>query len=250
MSLVLSEARDGGVALLTLDRPRANAFSPELVHDLSAAIGDHAGARAIVLASSQKIFSGGWDLPTIAPFDRAGMARFLSDYTALVRQVFAHGAPVIAALGGHAIAGGLILAAAADERIAAEGETTLGLSEVVLGVPLPRPLFEVFRFLLGDRGAERLAAAGENLPASRAAGIGLVDEIVPAADLLPRALDRARVLGERPREAHAEIKRRSREEALSRFDDSAEGDPFLDVWFAPGARARVAALVEKLTKKR
>ena len=92
------------------------------------------------------------------------MARFLSSYTGLVRQLFAHGAPVIAALGGHAIAGGLILAAAADERIAAEGEGLLGLSEVALAVPIPRPLFEIFRYLLGDRGAERLAASGENLP--------------------------------------------------------------------------------------
>ncbi len=250
MSLVLAERRDGGVALLTLDRPRANAFSPELVGDLSAAIRDHGDARAIVLASSQKMFSGGWDLPTIVHFDRPEMTRFLSSYTGLIRQIFAHGAPVIAALGGHAIAGGLILAAAADERIAADGEATLGLSEVVLGVPLPRPLFDFFRWLLGDRGAERLAAAGENLPVDRAAALGLVDEIVPAADLLDRALERARTLGERPRAAHAEIKRRAREEALARFDAAGDGDPFLDAWFAPEGRSRIAALVEKLTTKR
>lgn len=250
MTLVASEARDGGVALLTLDRPRANAFTPELVDDLSAAFDAHRGARAIVLASSQKIFSAGWDLPTIVHFDRAGMKRFLASYSGLVRRIFAHDAPVIAAIGGHAIAGGLILAAAADERIAAAEGTSLGLSEVVLGVPLPRPLFEMFRWLLGERGAERLAAAGENLLPAQAAALGLVDEVVPQADVLDRALARARTLGERPRAAHGEIKRRSREEALARFDAGEDGDPFLDTWFAPEARSRISALVEKLTKKR
>ena len=76
-------------------------------------------------------------------------------------------------------------------------------------MPLPRPLFEVFRYLLGDRGAERLAASGENLSVDRAAAIGLVDEIVLPDELLDDAVERAYVLGERPRAAHAEIKRRS-----------------------------------------
>ncbi|HEY6050706.1 MAG TPA: enoyl-CoA hydratase/isomerase family protein [Thermoanaerobaculia bacterium] len=249
MSLVTREERSNGVVILTLDRPRANAFSPELVADLSDAVSACDGACAIVFASSQKIFSGGWDLTIVSSLPRSEMSRFLDAYTDLIRRIFTHERPVIAALSGHAIAGGLIFAAAADERIAAEGEARLGLSEVALAVPIPRPLYEVFRFVLGDRGAERLAAAGENLPVDRAAAIGLVDEIVAAGELLDRSVERAYVLGERPRPAHAEIKRRARAEALRRFDASREGDPFLDFWFEPAARGRVAALVEKLRSR-
>lgn len=249
MSLVRMERREG-VAIVTLDRPRANAFDPELVAHIRTALSGRGDARAVVLASSQKIFSGGWDLPTIVAFDRARMADFVREYTALIRDVFTLDVPVVAALPGHAIAGGLILAAAADERIAAEGESLVGLSEVALGVPLPRALFEIFRFLLGVRGAERLAASAENVPLSKAIAIGLVDRAVPAADLGERAFERARALGEPLEEATAEVKRWARQEAVSRFDAARSEDPFLDFWFAAPARSRIGTLVEKLTRKR
>lgn len=249
MSLVGSDALSSGVQVLTLDRPRANAFSPELIEDLRQALRRAAGTP-VVLASSQKIFSGGWDLPLIIGRDRPAMAEFLALYTSLVRDVFTYEGPLIAALNGHAIAGGLIVAAAADERFAAAGEGRLGLSEVALAVPIPAALFEVFRYVLGDRGAERLGAGGENLTVEAAQAIGLVDAIVPAEDLADRAAERAAALGQRPRAAYAEIKRRSRAAALARFDDAAVADPFLEFWFGAEARAKIAALVEKLTSKR
>jgi enoyl-CoA hydratase len=250
MSLVTREESSNGVVVLTLDRPRANAFSPELIDELRRNLADSAGSCAVVFASSsRKIFSGGWDLTIVGEFGRPEMTAFLDAYTDLVRAVFSFAAPVVAALPGHAIAGGLIFAASADERIAAEGPATLGLSEVALAVPIPAPLYEIFRFVLGDRGAERLAAGGENWTLETAQAHGLVDRIVPAGELLDRAIERAYKLGERPRGAHAEIKRRSRSEALARFDAARARDPFLDFWFTPEARSRVASLVEKLRKK-
>ena len=248
MSLVRTDARDG-VAIVTLDRPRANAFSPELVADLRSALIAARDARAVVLASSQRIFSGGWDLPTIVAFDRPAMSEFVDAYTSLIRDVFAHPVPVVAALPGHAIAGGIILAMAADERIAAEGESLFGLSEVNLGVPLPRALYEVFRHQLGPRRAERLAASAVNMDLETALETGFVDEIVPADDLGERAFERARILGEPLRTAVAEARRYAREEALARFDAARRGDPFLDFWFAAEARTRIGALVDRLTKK-
>ena len=134
MSFVRIDTRDE-VALLTIDRPKANAFSPELVSELSAAFVEVETARAIVLGSALPgIFSAGWDLPLLVDRDRATMEEFVGAYCDLVRQIFIAGPPVIAALPGHAVAGGLIVAMAADERIAAEGKAKFGLSEVILGV--------------------------------------------------------------------------------------------------------------------
>ena len=120
-----------------------------------------------------------------------------------MREIFVFGAPVVAALPGHAIAGGLIVSAAADERIAAEGKGELGLSEVLLGVPVPHCLLELFRHLLGARGMERLAVTGENVSVERALAIGLVDRVVLPQDLSAsgrRAGRRAREApGPRPR---------------------------------------------------
>ena len=237
------------MAVVTLDRPRANAINPTLVAELRRAVADAADAPTLVLTSSQSLFSAGWDLPTVRAFGREEMSRFLGDFTGLMRELFVFDGPVVAALPGHAIAGGLILASAADERIAAEEKGEFGLSEVALGVPIPQACFEIFRHLLGDRGAERLAAAGDNVSAARALEMGLLDRVVPAADLLDVAVERARQLAGRSRAAYAEIKRRSRAETLARFDRAAEDDPFLDFWFSEEARRRIDGLVARLTKK-
>ena len=248
-STVRVETLEGGVVVLTLDRPRANAFDPALVTDLFRAVRAAAEAPALVLASSQKLFSAGWDLPIVRALPRDQMTAFVGGFCGLVRELFTFPAPVVAALPGHAIAGGLIVAATADERIAAEGKGELGLSEVALGVPIPRACYEIFRHLLGNRGAERLSAAGDNVPVARAYEIGLVDYVVPAEDVRTAAVERARQLAGRSRAAYAEIKRRAREDALFRFDRSFEGDPFLDFWFSDETRRRIDALIARLTKK-
>ncbi len=249
MSLVRTERR-GEVAVLTLDRPRANAFSPELVADLSRAFSDAADAGAVVLASAlENIFSAGWDLKFLSSQNRASFSAFVEAYCDLVRKIFVFERPVIAALSGHAIAGGLIVAAAADERIAAQGRGEFGLPEVVMGVPVPACLLELFRHALGPRGMERLAATGENLSVERALAVGLLDRAVPAESLAAEAEARAAFLAGRSRRAHAAIKLRSRSAALARFDQARRGDPFVDFWFSEDARTRVGALTARISKK-
>lgn len=248
-STVHVETLEDGIVVLTLDRPRANAFDPALVTALFRAVRAAAQAPALLLASSQKLFSAGWDLPVVRALPRDQMTAFVGGFCGLVRELFTFPAPVVAALPGHAIAGGLIIAATADERIASEGKGELGLSEVALGVPIPRACYEIFRHVLGDRGAERLAAAGDNVTIARAYEIGLVDRIVPAEGARTAAIERARELAGRSLEAYAEIKRRSREDAVFRFDRSFEGDPFLDFWFSDETRRRIDALIARLTKK-
>jgi enoyl-CoA hydratase len=249
VSLVAVEERDG-IAVLTLDRPPANAFAPDLVLRLRAAVRESAGARALLLSSAHPgFFSAGWDLPRIFAMDRAEMKEYLESFCDLVFEIFVCPAPVIAALPGHAIAGGLIVACAADERFAAEGEARFGLSEVALGVPLPACCAELFAYVLGPRPMERLTASAQNMPADRALSLGLLDRVVPSRDLLEASLERANRLALGSAAAYAEVKRRSRAEAVSRFNAARKDDPFLDFWFSPEARKRIAALIEKLTGK-
>jgi enoyl-CoA hydratase len=234
-----------------MNRPGANAFTPELVAELRHAVLEARQARALVIASAlPKIFSGGWDLPDVTgrPFEE--FEAFVTAYCDLIREIFVYGGPVVAALSGHAVAGGLILAAAADERIAADSDAVFGLSEVALGVPVPRPLLEIFRHVLGTRGMERLAASGENIPVARAIAIGLVDRAVPPGELIESAVARARQLAGNSPEAHAEIKRRARADAVARFDESRRGDPFFGFWQSPAAQARIGTLVQRLTRNR
>jgi enoyl-CoA hydratase len=249
VSLVRLERREG-VAIVTLDRPRANAFTPELVGELSQAMTDGEASGAVVLASaSPGIFSAGWDLPYLLGQDRRGFDGFVSAYCDLVRKIFAFEQPVIVALSGHAIAGGLIVAAAADERLAAEGKGELGLSEVLLGVPVPACLLEIFRHAVGARTMERLASTGENLTVDRALEVGLIDRVVASGNLLEEAVARARSLSERPGKAYASTKRLCRAQALVRFDRARPDAAFTDFWFSSDAQGRIRALVEKLKRR-
>ena len=243
MSLISVEEREG-VAILALDRPPANAFSPELVSELAAKVSETAQARAVVLTSSNpRIFSAGWDLTKVSSLPRAEMEDFVEAYFDLVRRIFISDGPFLAALPGHAIAGGLIVAAAADERYIADGPARVGLSEVALGVPLPACCLEIFRYAIGSRAMERLTASAENMPVDRALALGLVDRAVRASDLLSSAVERASALARGGRPAYAETKRRARAETLVRFDAARTDDPFLDYWFSPDAKKRVAALL-------
>jgi enoyl-CoA hydratase/carnithine racemase len=247
VSFVSTEVHDE-IAVLTLNRPKANAFSPELVSELSEALAAREKARGVVLTSGLPgMFSAGWDLPLLVDRDRPAMEAFVGAYCDLVRQLFVFGPPLVAALPGHAVAGGLIAAMGADERITAEGKGKFGLSEVILGVSVPACLMEPFRHVVGARQMERLAATGENLGVERALAIGLVDEVVPAAELLDRAVARARFLAGLSGAAHAAIKRRSRAAAVARFDQARDHDPFLDFWFSEDARFRLNDMVARLS---
>jgi Delta3-Delta2-enoyl-CoA isomerase len=248
-NLVQIDNRDG-VALVTLNRPKANAFSPELVSELSSAFVEVETARAVVLASALPgIFSAGWDLPFLVDRERPAMEEFVTAYCDLVRQIFIAGPPVVAALSGHAIAGGLIVAMAADERIAAAGRGKFGLSEVILGVSVPQCLMEPFRHVVGARQMERLAATGENRTVEEALAVGLIDAVVPEGELAERAFERARTIGGLSSPAYAAIKRRSRAAALARFDQARDHDPFLDFWFSEDARVRIKDMVARLSSR-
>jgi enoyl-CoA hydratase len=249
VSFVRVEDRDG-IALVTLDRPPANAISSDVIAQLSELLRQKADSSGVVIASSlPTIFSAGWDLPYVLELDRPAMEAFVERFCDLVRQIFTFSPPVIAALPGHAIAGGLIVAAGADERWAGEGQGRVGLSEVLLGVPVPECCLELFRHVIGFRAAERLASTGENVSLAAASSMGLVDRVVAPGDLVGLAIERARELAKLPVSAYSAIKHRARAAALARFDQARRGDPFLDFWFRREARDRIRALVEKLRKK-
>jgi 2-(1,2-epoxy-1,2-dihydrophenyl)acetyl-CoA isomerase len=114
-------------------------------------------------------------------------------------------------------------------------------------VPLPACCLELFAYVLGPRRMERLTASAENLPAGEALALGLLDRVVAAASLLDASVERAERLARGSAAAYAEVKRRARAEAVARFDAARKDDPFLDFWFSPEARKRIAGLVEKLT---
>lgn len=245
---------EGGVATLRMERERSNAINAGTIEALTEAFGRAAEdrqVRAVLLASGRKLFSPGLDLATLLGYDRPTMRAFMEAFSTWVLALVDFPKPVVAAIGGHAIAGGLVLALTADWRILREG-AEIGLNEVKIGVPLP---FGVVRLLEDAVPRHRLAEVGllgRNFAGPEALAAGLVHEVVDAArfDAVCRA--RAEEFAAKDEAAFAATKRYLRAGAAEalRAADLLYMDEWLECWFAPSARRRIEEIVSGLQARR
>jgi enoyl-CoA hydratase len=245
------EDRDG-VRVLVLSRGKANPIDAELAKELDAAAKEAErddAVRAVVLTSaSPSIFCGGFDLQVLGRAEPAVFDAFVSTFEGLFLDLFLLGKPLVAALTGHAIAGGAMLAAAADFRLAAEGNGTLALPETRLAMLVPHATVEAMRASLGERALARLVLSGEAITFAEAKELGALDRIVPKEALLDEAASFARRLGESPSEIYAGNKRYLREPAAERARavlESGRG-AFTHSWFSPEGQRRIAATLSRI----
>jgi len=239
------EARDAGVIVLRVDRPPANAFDRATFEALDAAVGRAAAdpaVRAVVLTGTGRFFSAGLDLLGVFADTGPAFAAFARAFDAAWMALFALPKPVVAAVNGHAIAGGTVLAACADVRLVTDGAARMGLTEIQVGVPFPASAFEPVRFACaGPHLVEVLQRGLTYLPAEAVAR-RLADEVVPADMLLERAVALAAEMGGRLPAAFAATKRALRAEALARMAAFPAGtDPVWALWQSADVLAAVEA---------
>jgi enoyl-CoA hydratase len=243
------EARDvGPVRILSLVHGRANAIDVELLEALVAALdrAEREGCRALVVTGSGSIFSAGVDLRRVLREDDGYLRRFVPLIGQGLRRLFSFPRPVVAALNGHAVAGGCIMACACDRRIAAAGTATIGVPELRVGVPYPTTALEILRFVVGDRGLEEIVYAAGTSGLEAARELGLVDEIVPAETLLERAVSAADRMARVAAETFALTKRQIRGSVLERLAaGAAEADrEVVRIWRLASTREAIHAYVE------
>ena len=206
MSTIAGEDREGGIRLLTLDRPPANALTAGVLRDLAATL-DQARAddrvRAVVLTGAGRFFSAGLDIRGGIDFQTTAAAadRPASPFAPLrdaMIKLLGFPKPTVAMIGGHAIAGGLIIALACDYRLGLDGDYRIGLNEVAIGASFPRAAFEIVRLRLTHQRASELLLGAALYPAGEAVRLGLVDELLPADGLEATVMRRAARLGRLP----------------------------------------------------
>ena len=243
----------GDVRELRLARPPANALDPALVAELRAAVAaaPGEGARAIVLSGRPGMYSGGLDVPVLLGLDREAMAGFLGEFLELLRSLALSEIPVVAAITGHAPAGGAVLAIHCDHRVMAAGDFRIGLNEVRVGIPLPQSLHSVLVRVVGRRQAERLGVRGLLVSAEEARAIGLVDELVAPASVVERAVEIARDYLVLPPTAMYRTRALARRDLAAIFaaEQQATWNSFVDDWFSPATQTALAALVARLKSK-
>jgi enoyl-CoA hydratase len=218
-----------GVRVLTLNRPPANAMNVEFLHDLAESLRAVAGdpPPALVIAGQDPFFSGGADLkavPTYAPKQHRQMVDAINR---MAIEAYALSCPVVGAITGHAIAGGMVLALCCDMRIASSGGR-YGLTEIKVGVPYPQAAIMVVQAELPPHAARRLAFGNQLTDAADCVALGAFDEAVAPAAVMPRALELARELGAMPADVYARTKRDLRGTTLAAMREAAASDPLLE----------------------
>ncbi len=244
--------RDGEVALLRIQAGKANAINAAFLERLGALLGELGDARALVITGHQGFFSAGLDLPALLTLERAGMKSFIDGFSASMQRLFELPLPVVAAVNGHAIAGGCVLALQADYRVITDAACRIGLNEAQLGIGLPPVVVETLRCQVPASSLLPIALEGRLFEPQEALKVGLVHEVVPAASLEVRALAKARELAAIAPTSYRQIKESLRRPALEaiRAGSGLQADGWVATWFSAGGQERIRAAVEKLKQRK
>jgi enoyl-CoA hydratase len=248
--MVLKE-RDGAILKLTLNRAeKSNSLHPDMVGQLGEALKEAAGdgeLSVVILTGAGRSFCAGLDLSLMVSWTADEKLAYLGTVTPLFMSVWQMPQPVIAAVNGPAIAGGFDLAAFCDIRLAAP-EALFGQAEINIGLTqIIHPLYKT----IGLARAKELAMTGRNITAEEAYRIGLVNHVYAREELDERAMEMARVLAGKPRQALFETKRLTRE--LIDLDTASAlrqmGETFRKCINSEEHRERVREVYARLTKR-
>jgi enoyl-CoA hydratase/carnithine racemase len=205
-------------------------------------------ARAIVLrGSNKKFFSIGFDVPQLYGLPEGEFQLFYDSFDHMCFDLYTMPKPTVAAITGHAIAGGCILALCCDYRLVAAGRRLMGLNEVKLGVPVPYLVDCVLRDLVGVRYAREILELGEFYRPEEQLRYGMVDGVFPLEDLVAKAIGKAEQLGALPSLAYQMIKRsrveRVAAEVLAKWEERRR--QFVKCWYSEEARKRLRAAMDR-----
>jgi enoyl-CoA hydratase len=236
-----------GVTVLRLKHGKVNALDTELLRAITAAIGDLEPAAAVVITGHGSAFSAGVDLKRIVDGGQAYVREFLPALTQTFLAVFDHPGPVVAAVNGHAIAGGCVLAAACDVRLMSGGR--IGLAELSVGVPFPTVAMEIMRHAVGP-AAGNLVLTARLLDAAQAQSIGLIHDVEAPEALLDSAVALARTMAKTPAEVFLLSKRQLQLPARAAMDGHDADEVAIAVgWESSGTRDAIAGYLASLGQR-
>src|SRR5262245_34803713 len=209
-------------------------------------------SSAVVLTGTGSSFSAGVDLRRVLEGGGDYLKKFLPALDAALQEVFEFPRPVIAAVNGHAIAGGCIVVCACDYRIMADGNGRIGVTELLVGVPFPAIPLEILRSCVSPQHVQRAVYTGQTYTPQEAVAVGLIDEVSPPESLMTRALERAVQLSSLSPSAFAVTKSKMRRDALERARRSAmETDATVaEIWAAKETLQTIEEYLARTIRKK
>ena len=239
------------IIIAKLDRAITNALDLELINKLSSIIEQikkDPDIRGLILTSANdKFFSIGFDIPALYDLARKDFRVFYQTFNRLCIDLFSLPVPTMAAITGHAVAGGCIIALCCDYRYIASGKTKMGLNEVKLGVPIPYPVDRMLYHIVGHQTAREISDTGDFYEPDTLLAMGLVDKVISSKELMDAAITKVAALGDNPRDAFAMIKNNRVEPILAQIGSKLKEkeDAFLRAWYNEKTRQRLKKAMEK-----
>lgn len=242
--------RRGDVDVVWLDRPPVNALDLDLLHALTVVVDTL--ERPAVITGRGSSFSAGADLHAVLERGDEYAAAFVRGLTDAFGALFRHPRPIVAAVNGHAIAGGAVIACCCDHRVAAEGDGRIGVSELAVGVPFPLTALEVVRHTVPPQHLQAAVLLASTFGPARALELGFVDEVTPADRVVDRAVAVAEQLGRVPAASFAMVKADLRRPIVERLDrDAASHDvAVVAAWQSSEVHDAIRAFLDRTVGRR
>lgn len=242
-----------GIRTLKLAHGKVSAIDIELGEALVKEMEDarDPSVRAVILTGSGSSFSAGVDLFRVLKDGPEYGRRFLPVLDDFLRAALTLPKPTIAAINGHAIAGGCILAATCDHRIMIEGTARIGIPELAVGVPFPALPLQIMSARVADGPLRDLVYTGRTVLIDEAKALGLIDEKCPSGMLMDRAMEAAERLLAIPAGAFALTKQAFFTPILERANQLADMNArVVDAWLQQHTYDTIRAYLEKTVGKK
>jgi len=243
--------KQDSIGHIVLDRPPANSYDKAFMEELDAAIEaarrDDAVKAIVLRSANEKFFSAGADVSVFAKSGLDEQNAFVVCANEAMAKFESTPKVVVAAINGHCLGGGLEMALCCDFRIAGEGSYRIGLPEVSLGLLPGTGGTQRLPRLIGRQKALDFMLRGTTMPPREALAAGIVDEVVPAAELVNKALERANVYATGPTFAIGRIKRATVQGLGMGLDEGLklERQLLIELFKSEDAKEGVTAFVEK-----
>jgi enoyl-CoA hydratase len=249
-----------GVAVVEMSSNSVNKQNPEFFADLDNAISrleTEYPDLPVVLTSRAHLFSAGFDFdywfPLIAERNKRAVSRCYAQFKKINFRLFAYPRPTVAAINGHAYAGGLITALCCDFRVAVDGNSTFTLNEVPIGLGMPSLFTEIIRYAVGTKVAAEATLTGRRYSPREALSCAIVDVLVPPTELLTTAITKAKCVPPDCMTAYAFSKRALQAPYVNRMRAETEildEDSFPDAWCSEDARHATSRTYKELKARK
>ncbi len=242
MEFVTIERHDS-TAVVAIARGKVNAIDRQVLAELASAFAEierDDTFTSVVLIGRGKFFSFGLDVPALYDLTPEEFTLFLNSLCGLCSDLFLFPKPIVAAVNGHAVAGGCMLLLACDARIAADQPMSIGLTEVALGAALFASTVEMLRYWISNQSVEQMLLTGKIFDAQGARQIGLIDEIVEPSALLTSAISKAGELAKHHGPGYRTLRQLVRRPITDRWAEreAKSIEDFVRIWYSPETRAK------------